>query len=598
MKQIIGIDLGTTNSCVSVMQGSRPIIIANENGSKITPSVIRYLKNEEIIVGEKADRARLLDPKNTITGIKRLIGRRYNEVMDLVPILPYKVVLGNNNLAVVDINNVHHTPQSISAIIIQYLKQVAESFLGEKVEEAIITIPAYFTEVQSQATKEAAKIAGLHVDRVIIEPTAAALAYRLWDTADRKIAVFDLGGGTFDISILETGEGVFEVKSINGDGFLGGDDFDYRIIGWLVEEIKQIHKIDFSHDSIAIERIREAAIRAKIDLTQLHEADIYIPFLSSKDKNTVNIKLSLTRQRFEDLCDELFQRLYSPCQQALKQSGLQVGDIDIVLLVGGAARMPKISQIAEEIFGVKPKKSINPEEAVALGAAIQGGVLTGMTKDVLLLDATPHTLSIGTKGGIATKLIEKGTTIPTIKSIIFTTMYDYQKSVEINILQGDNLKVEENRSLGALVLDDIARAPRGIPQIEVTIDIDANRTVRIEAKDLSSGKSTKMLLQASSGIEKGEIDTLTFKTMEYLKRDREKKEGQSYRNEMESMIFQIENKMEKLADKYPQKKVADIHGTIQSAKDIVKNKKVDELFNNVEFTITFQKLFEIISNLK
>ncbi|MDZ7345585.1 MAG: molecular chaperone DnaK, partial [candidate division KSB1 bacterium] len=483
MGKIIGIDLGTTNSCVAVMEGGEPVVIPNSEGGRTTPSVVAFTKTGERLVGQVAKRQAITNPQRTIYSIKRFMGRRYSEVTREIEEVPYKVVAGPNDVARVKIDDKEYTPQEISAMILQKMKQTAEDYLGEKVTDAVITVPAYFNDSQRQATKEAGEIAGLNVRRIINEPTAASLAYGLDKKKNEKIAVFDLGGGTFDISILEIGDGVFEVKSTNGDTHLGGDDFDQRIIDWMVDEFIKLEGVDLSRDPMALQRLKEAAEKAKCELSTLTQTEINLPFITATDTGPKHLNMTLTRAKFEQLCDDLFQRTLEPCRIALKDAGLTPADIDEVVLVGGSTRMPKVQQLVRELFGKEPHKGVNPDEVVAIGAAIQGGVLAGEVSDVLLLDVTPLSLGIETLGGVTTKLIPKNTTIPTRKSEIFSTAADNQTSVEIHVVQGEREMAADNRTLGRFHLDGIPPAPRGVPQIEVTFDIDANGILKVTAKD-------------------------------------------------------------------------------------------------------------------
>jgi molecular chaperone DnaK len=502
MSKILGIDLGTTNSCAAVMEGGSPTVIHTALGSRMTKSVVRFLSTGEAIVGEHAYRTLLLDPQNTITGVKRFIGRRYNEVFDIAQTVPFKVVIGKNNLAMIEAHGNEYSPQVISAMILKSLKSSAEEYLSQSINNAVITVPAYFSDSQREATREAGQMAGLQVMRIINEPTAAAMAYGLDKKKDEIIAVFDLGGGTFDISILEVGEGVVEVKAVSGDNFLGGDDFDNKIVEWIVEEFALDRGLDLSHDPFAIQLIREAAVKAKCNLSTLPRTSIEIPFLPFKGKNIGSLSLVLTRQKFEEICDELFERLIPPCEIALKHAFYweRRNKLDKVILVGGATRMARISEVVRKVFGIEPSKSINPDEAVALGAAVQAGVLSGEKTDILLLDLTANSLGIESDGGVMTEMIPGNTTIPTRKSEIFSTSLNNQTSVEIHVLEGEGVSVVDNRSLGRFILDGIAPAPRGVPQIEVTFDIDANGILNVSAKDMATGKEQKLTVKAVTGL--------------------------------------------------------------------------------------------------
>lgn len=501
MPKIIGIDLGTTNSCAAVIEGDRPTVIHTALGSRTTKSVVRLLADGEPVVGEHAYRTRLLDPLNTITGIKRFIGRRYNEVFDIARTVPFKVVIGKNNLAMIEAHGYEYSPQLISAMILKSLKSAAEDYLGEPVDRAVITIPAYFNDSQREATREAGDMAGLTVMRIINEPTAAAMVYALDKKRDETIAVFDLGGGTFDISILEVGEGVIEVKSVSGDNFLGGDDFDDKITDWVVEEFELDRGIDLSADPFAMQLVREAVVKAKFELSTLPQTSIEIPFIPFAGKTIGGPRLELTRSKFDEICDELFDRLIHPCEQAVNDASFfRRIDIDKVILVGGATRMPRISGLVKEIFGKEPSKSVNPDEAVALGAAVQGGVLSGYKTDVLLLDVTPLSLGVETADGKSTRLIERNTTIPTRKAEIFSTSLDNQDSVEINVIQGERPLAVDNRSLGSIILEGIAEAPAGEPMIEVVMDIDGNGILNVSAKNMATGREQKLTVKAATGL--------------------------------------------------------------------------------------------------
>ena len=578
MGKIIGIDLGTTNSCVAVMEGNDPVVIPNSEGGRTTPSVVAFTKSGERLVGQPAKRQAITNPKQTVFSIKRFMGRKINEVTDEKGKVPYEVISGDNDTARVKIGDRVYSPPEISAMILQKMKKTAEEYLGQEVTEAVITVPAYFNDSQRQATKDAGEIAGLQVRRIINEPTAAALAYGLdKKTSDHTVAVYDLGGGTFDISILQLGDGVFEVKSTNGDGHLGGDDFDQRVIDFLADEFKKQESIDLRKDPMALQRLKEAAEKAKIELSSSSSTDVNLPFITATQEGPKHLNINLSRSKFEQLIDDLVQRTKTPCEKAMKDAGVTPDQVNEVILVGGSTRIPMVQELVKKLFNREPHKGVNPDEVVAIGASIQGGVLAGDVKDVLLLDVTPLSLGIETLGGVATRLIEANTTIPTKKSEIFSTASDNQPSVEINILQGERQMAADNRSLGRFHLDGIPPAPRGVPQIEVTFDIDANGILHVNAKDKASGKEQSIRITSSSGLSKDEVEKMKNDAKEHAAEDKKKKEAVEVKNQADSLVFQTKKQMEEMKDKLASDDKTRLEAEIKKVEEAISSNNTDQM---------------------
>jgi len=580
--KIIGIDLGTTNSVVAVMEGGDPVVIPNAEGGRTTPSVVAFTKDGERLVGQVAKRQAVTNPKQTIFSIKRLMGRRFSELQDEAKRLPYKVVEGPNGLAAVEIQGKRYTPPEISAMILQKMKQTAEDYLGHTVEKAVITVPAYFNDAQRQATKDAGKIAGLDVVRIINEPTASALAYGLDKKKEEKVAVYDLGGGTYDISVLELAEGVFEVKSTNGDTHLGGDDFDQRLIEWLVTEFKRDQGIDLSKDPMALQRLKEAAEKAKMELSSVTQTDINLPFITADQSGPKHMNITLTRAKFEQLVDDLVGRSIPPMQQALKDAGVDPKRVDEVILVGGQTRMPKVQEVVKDFFGKEPHKGVNPDEVVAIGAAIQGGVLGGEVKDVLLLDVTPLSLGIETLGGVTTVLIPRNTTIPTKKSETFSTAEDNQTTVEIHVLQGERQMAMDNRTIGKFQLTGIPPAPRGMPQVEVTFDIDANGILHVSAKDKTTGKEQKIRIEASSGLSDTEIDRMVKAAEQHAQEDQDRREQIEARNQLDSLVYRVEKDSKEWADRLPADAKSRLDAALEGGRQALRTGETDGIRRSLD----------------
>ncbi|AGF76660.1 chaperone protein DnaK [Desulfocapsa sulfexigens DSM 10523] len=597
MGKIIGIDLGTTNSCVAVMEGGDPTVIANVEGNRTTPSIVAFTDNNERMVGQVAKRQAVTNPERTLFAIKRLIGRNFSdgEVQKSVEVSPFKIIKGKDGSAAIEVEGKNYTPAEISAMILGKMKKTAEEYLGEEVTDAVVTVPAYFNDAQRQATKDAGKIAGLNVQRIINEPTAAALAYGLDKKGEEKIAVFDLGGGTFDVSILEIGDGVFEVKATNGDTFLGGEDFDMRIVNWLADEFKREQGIDLRNDKMALQRLKEEGEKAKMELSTTTETDINLPFITADATGPKHLNIKLSRSKYESLVDDLVDRTVAPCVTALKDAGLSASDIDEVILVGGMSRMPKVQQKVKEIFGKEPHKGVNPDEVVAIGAAIQGGVLQGDVKDVLLLDVTPLSLGIETLGGVTTKLIEKNTTVPTKKSQVFSTAADNQPAVSIHVLQGEREMAQDNKTIGRFELSDIPPAPRGVPQIEVSFDLDANGILHVSAKDLGTNKEQSIRITASSGLSEAEIEKMKQDAEEHAEEDKKRKALVEARNNADGLIHASQKSLKDLGDKVDAETKSNVEREIENVKKVAEGDDTDAINAAIEeLTKASHKLAEIM----
>jgi molecular chaperone DnaK len=588
MSKIIGIDLGTTNSVVAVMEGGEPVVITNPEGGRLTPSVVAFTKTGERLVGQVAKRQAVTNPENTVFSIKRFMGRKYDEVSEEMKMVPYQVVRGTNGDARVTANGKEYSPPEISAMILQKLKQAAEEYLGQPVTKAVITVPAYFNDAQRQATKDAGQIAGLEVARIVNEPTAAALAYGLDKKKDETIAVYDFGGGTFDISILEVGEGVVEVKATNGDTHLGGDNLDQRVMDWITSEFKKSDGIDLSRDRMALQRLKEAAEKAKMELSTVMETDINLPFITADQSGPKHLQMKLTRAKFEQLVDDLLQRTVGPTKQALGDAGLDLSKIDEVVLVGGSTRIPKVQQIVKELFGKEPHKGVNPDEVVAVGAAVQAGVLGGEVKDLLLLDVTPLSLGIETMGGVMTTQIPRNTTIPTRKSEIFSTASDNQTSVEVHVLQGERSMARDNRTLGKFHLVGLPPAPRGVPQIEVTFDIDANGIVKVQAKDLGTGKEQQITITSSSGLAKDDVERMTKEAESHAEEDKKRREEIELRNRADQAVYNAERMIKDAGEKLPASDKAAIEGAMEAVRKAAESNDVVVIQKTLDHLMSVQ----------